>query len=161
MFNNLTAFTSAKQNYTIVHWLSAHRGRPGSMQNAVDLYWTQIADRDTSLISWLLPQPTQVAWLECFIRTLVWDYDIWPWYVQNLCEVFWDGRKGWRGWREGETECPSARPTVIPALSFPGGGSSQSQLLEGKMEKENKIVNGTGFTKLLHVWNWTKIFVPV
>lgn len=49
------------------------------------------------------------------------------------------------GRKRGETECPSARPTVIAMLSFPGGGSSHPQLLEGKIGKRNlKIVIGTG-----------------
>lgn len=90
--------------------LSPQTCRPGSVQNAVDLYWIQIADRDTSLISWQLPKPTQLAGLECIIRTLVWDYDIWPWYVRNPYEAFWEGRK------RGATKHPSARRTVIPAL---------------------------------------------
>lgn len=55
----------------VVLALSSQRDSPGSMQNAANLYWTQIAGRDISLISCRLPQPTQAAGLECIIRILV------------------------------------------------------------------------------------------
>lgn len=46
-----------------------------------------------------------------------------------------------------ETECPSAR---LPALSFPGGGSSPSQLLEGKIWKRKVKTVKISFMTSVH-----------
>lgn len=117
--------------------LSSQAGSPGSMQNVVDLYWTQIADRDTSLISQRLPAPNPLTELEC-IGTFVWDYDIWPWYVRNLSEAFWEEKGEKMGRLNVHLPADSNRTTLIPGW----GGAPESQLFEGEFGiKESRNYN--------------------
>lgn len=54
------------------------------------------------------------------------------------------------GGKSGETESPSASALI------PRWGKLSVTAVGGQdWEKEHKIVNGMGFTKSMHVWNWS------